>query len=115
MNRIENLEVWQVSIDLAVQIEQVCGKMRSTGDLASQLRRAALSVPANIAEGACRGTDGDFARFAGIARGSNAEVQTHLRFAYRSGHLARERFLPLADASRRVGWMLNALIIRLRS
>lgn len=58
--------------------------------LTSQIRRAAVSIPSNIAEGAYRGTDKDFARFLDIAAGSAGEVWTQAELAKRLGFLNEE-------------------------
>ncbi len=78
--------------------------------LRSQLRRAAVSVPSNIAEGRGRLTQGEFRQFLGVAQGSNYEVQTQLVIAKRLGFgddddLDRSRKLSIE-----VGKMLSALI-----
>ena len=77
--------------------------------MTSQLVRAAISIPANIAEGDARGTRREYAHFVGIARGSAAELETLLMLAKDVG-LAEERAFeaPLKDAAD-VGRMLNAL------
>jgi four helix bundle protein len=81
--------------------------------LASQMRRAAVSVPSNIAEGAARGTRPEFARFLLIARGSVAELETHLELVHRLG------LAPLAEAELKIladiRQMLTGLIRKLNS
>jgi four helix bundle protein len=98
----EQLRVWKLAIDLVVEVYELTGHM--PGDerfgLVAQMRRAAISVPSNIAEGAARGSRADFARFVRIARGSLAELDTHMIIAERlsltSCGLIRERVKVLA-------------------
>ncbi len=77
--------VWRKALDLADCIYDVTElwPARETYGLSSPVRRAAASVPANIAEGQGRGSPGDFARFLGIAYGSLCELETHLFLAER--------------------------------
>lgn len=80
-----SLKVWQLGMQLA---EDVYGLSRhfpkhETYGLGSQIQRAAVSIPANIAEGHAIGSTKDFARFLGIAQGSLAELETHLMLAER--------------------------------
>lgn len=82
--------------------------------LAIQARRAALSVPANVAEGASREGPREFARFIGIAFASAAELAYHLRFAEDLGILATERATALREETALVRRMLWALLQRLR-
>lgn len=75
-----DLKVWQRAIQMTLAIYRVTTgfpKEEMFG-LTSQLRRAAVSVPSNIAEGYGRGTKGEYKQFLAMARGSNLEVQTQL-------------------------------------
>jgi four helix bundle protein len=83
--------------------------------LASQIRRAAVSVPANIAEGAERNGTGEFIQFLGVARGSAAELETLLLLASDVGVAPPEATLPLRDQLATVRRMLSALMRSLRS
>ena len=80
--------------------------------LTSQLRRAAVSVPANISEGAARQTDKEFVQFLFIALGSATELETELIIAERLGYLAEGQFPPRLAAVKK---MLNGLIRHYRS
>lgn len=83
----KDLDVWKRSMDLVTEIYQLTGTWPTDEryGLTSQLRRAAISVPSNVAEGAARGSTKDFARFLNIAQGSLAEVETQLELAKRIG------------------------------
>ena len=79
------LDVWRTSMDLATAIysltKQLPGSERF--GLVTQMRRAVVSVPSNIAEGAARGSSAEFSRFLMIARGSIAELETQLELVQR--------------------------------
>jgi len=89
----KDLVVWQLAIDLVARIYDATRALprEERFGLISQMRRAAVSIPANIAEGAARGSRADFARFILIARGSLAELETLLIVA------ERLEFLPTVE------------------
>lgn len=89
----ERLEVWRDSMDLVEMIYRLSDAFPATErfGLTAQLRRAAVSIPANIAEGAARRSTPEYLRFLSIARGSLSEASTHLQIARRldySGDIA---------------------------
>lgn len=90
-DRFENLPVWQAAIDLGLCVYRLtrCDLFDGTGDLRDQLRRAALSISNNIAEGFERGTTAELIAYLYIARGSAGEVRSMLLFVQR---LCDERF-----------------------
>lgn len=97
-----DLLVWQRSMKLVKDIYgQTAGFPRhELYGLASQLRRAAVSVPSNLAEGASRNSRGEFRQFVGTAKGSLAEVETQLEIARDLGYMpgeAAERLLHEVD------------------
>jgi len=77
--------------------------------LTSQIRRAAVSIPANIAEGWGRNNPGDFGRFLDIARGSLKELETHLLLSQRVGLVREEEIGPLLDTATVLSKQLHAL------
>ena len=78
--------------------------------LADQMRRAAVSVPSNIAEGCGRGTDKDWVHFLGQALGSLYELETQLELSVRLGYVLPEKTESAAALAKETGKMLNALI-----
>lgn len=111
MFRFEKLEVWQFAIELSDQVYEVTRSFPSDerSGLTNQLRRAAVSVAANIAEGSGRSTDREFVRFLEIAYGSLMEVVSHLKFAERQGFLETGKVEQLYEAADRPSRMLSGL------
>ena len=112
----QDLIVWKKSIDLAEMVYRVSAKFPTEEKfgLTSQIRRAAVSVPANIAEGAERNATGEFLQFLGIASGSLAETETFLILAEKLGIATTEQISPLRELATDVGRMLNGLKRSLR-
>ena len=90
VKRFEDLAVWNAATELAVSVFKLTesASFRFKGDLVNQLRRAALSVANNIAEGFERGTTSELVTFLYISRGSAGEVRSMLHFALRLGEMA---------------------------
>lgn len=109
------LRVWQMAMDLVVEIYRVTARFPAEErfGLTSQLRRAAASVPANIAEGNARSTRKDYASFVSIATGSLAETETFLLLAVRLGYLSKAEATPMMSLVAQVGRMLRSLRARL--
>jgi four helix bundle protein len=108
----QDLLVWQRGMDLAVLIYEISRnwpKEEAYG-LTSQARRAAASVPANIAEGYGRQSTASYSQFLKIARGSLKELETHLILAKRVGLHTDERFTVAMQQSDELGKMLGSLI-----
>lgn len=106
-----DLEVWKVAMDLAAEcyrITKTFPKDELFG-MTSQIRRAAASIPANIAEGQGRDHTKEFLNFLSIARGSLMEVQTHLLLAQRVGLLNEAALPPLLTLCERISQMLSRL------
>jgi len=80
MKSHKDLDVWKKSMELVVEIYRMTHHFPSEEQygLSSQLRRSAISIPSNIAEGAARSSDKEFKQFLSIALGSAAEVETQL-------------------------------------
>jgi four helix bundle protein len=113
----QDLRIWQQAMDLTEEIYRatVAFPKHELYGLTSQLRRAAVSVPSNIAEGKGHRSDSEFARFLLHARGSLLELQTQLLLARRLQYLSEEETSELCHRSDRIGRGLNALINKFRS
>jgi four helix bundle protein len=116
MQDYEKLDVWKQAHRIAVNVQRVTTRIarRDNSGLISQLRRAALSVPANIAEGSSKESNREFARFLQIAAGSAAELHYHLRFAVDAALIPRPAGDTLLAETTRVRKMLFALLRRVR-
>jgi four helix bundle protein len=80
MHNLKELKIWKKAIDLAVEVYQVTSlfPLEEKYGLTSQIRRAAVSISSNIAEGAGRNSEKEFKHFLGIANGSSYELQNQL-------------------------------------
>ncbi len=92
MNRFKELKVWQKAIDIVVDVYKITEKFPQNErfGLISQIQRAAVSIPSNIAEGAGRNSKKEFHQFLGIANGSSFEVETQLTVAHKLGYISQE-------------------------
>jgi four helix bundle protein len=106
------LIVWQRSIQLVIHLYQVTKALpkEETYGLISQIRRAATSIPANIAEGQGRRLAGEYQHFLGIARGSLWELDTHLEISFQLGYLNKEQYWECREKMDEVGRLLNGLL-----
>ena len=106
-----DLKVWQKAMDLVVKCYQVANdfpKIERFG-LASQLQRAAVSIPANIAEGRARQHTKEFLQHLNIAYGSLAELETHFLIAERLNYCDADTSSQMLDKTSEVGRMINGL------
>lgn len=117
MFRFERLDVWQEAISLSNRIYAVTKTFPSDElyGLRSQIRRAAVSIAANIAEGSGRVTDRDFSRFIEIAFGSLMETVSHLHIAQRQQFISQPEYESLYAECEKLAKMLSALRNRLKS
>ena len=111
----KELIVWQKAVDLVTEIYTATSKFprEEVFGLTSQLRRCAVSVPSNIAEGQGRATKGEFIQFLSHARGSLFELETQLCIAGKLGYLSPERAQGLAVRAEEVARILNGLLTSL--
>jgi four helix bundle protein len=110
------LEVWAKAMDVAEGVYELVRHFPRQEEyrLTSQLVRAAVSVPANIAEGHARNTRKDYAHFISMARGSAAELETLLLLAGRAKFASEQQVAGLLEEVERVSRMLNRLHARLK-
>jgi len=107
----EKLEVWGKAIDFVVNIYKVTDSFpkEEKFGITSQIRRAAVSIPANIAEGAARQSPKEFAHFLSIAQGSASELETELLIAQRLNYLQEEVYLEMRTSLDSIGRMVVGL------
>ena len=115
LQKYEDLTVWQKAMDLATEIYRIVRLLPNEElyVLSNQMRRAAVSIPSNIAEGQERGTTKDFIRFLNIAKGSKGELETQLLICVRLQYLTGQQTDLAQGLLAEIGKMLNALIQRL--
>ena len=112
-----SLKVWQLGMQLVEEVYRLCQhfpKQEMYG-LISQIQRAAVSVPANIAEGHAMGSGKDFLRYLAIAQGSLAELETHLILAERIKYAASAQSEPILARCSDEARMLRGLRKSVRS
>ncbi len=112
----QDLLAWQKAMDLVTQVYRLSHKFprEEIFALTGQLRRAAVSVPSNIAEGQGRSSRKEFLYFLGNAKGSMAEVETQILIARNLGYIGDEDLSVLLNLSSEVGRILNGLLTSLR-
>jgi four helix bundle protein len=115
MDKVRNyrdLIVWQKAMNMVKDIYlDVAGfpKAELYG-LTSQIRRSAVSVPANIAEGQARNSTGEFRQFLGVSKGSLAELETLLLLSTNLGFLGKEKSTSLLDQCAELNRLINGLL-----
>ena len=116
IERFEDLEVWQKARELVALAYRITAKPPFGQDwsLRNQLRRAAVSAMANIAEGFERGGNKEFLQFLAIAKGSSGEVRSHCCVALDQGYIDTAEHRLVYDKALEVGRMLSGLMKHLR-
>lgn len=112
MNNYKELKVWQKAIDLSVKAYEITRSFPHSEifGLTSQIQRAAVSIAANISEGAGRNSDKEFVHFLGISNGSAYELDTHLIVSNRIGYLSNQDYSEMTLQVEEIEKMLSALI-----
>jgi four helix bundle protein len=92
MHNFKELKIWNRSMDMVVEVYKATAKFPNEEKygITAQIRKSAVSVPSNIAEGAGKNSDRDFVRFLSIAQGSSYELQTQLILSQRLGFMEKE-------------------------
>jgi len=112
-----DLLVWQKAMALVTELYRVSSGFpkEEVYGLTSQMRRCAVSIPSNIAEGFGRQSTGDYVRFLSIAEGSLYELQTQLEISHNLTYLALEQYESLGSSTREIERMLTSLIRKLKA
>lgn len=99
MHNFRKLDIWIDGVELSDMIYSLTESFPRTEvfGLASQMQRAAVSVPSNIAEGAAKDSDTDFARFLSISLGSLYELETQVEIAHRRAYISTENYYSLCS------------------
>ena len=112
MGRYQNLRVWQDSRQLVLEVYR-CTRLfprEEVFGITAQMRRAAASIPANIAEGSERNSRREFERFLRIASGSLAELRTFVGLSHDLGFLETKLFQPLEHSCSNLDASINAFV-----
>lgn len=112
MKTHKDLDVWKRSVDFVVDlyVETKTFPKEELYGLTSQIRRAAVSIPSNVAEGAARHGNKEYIHFLYIALGSSVELETQLIIAYKLNYIDKEKYDLLNSQLTEIGKMLNGLI-----
>jgi four helix bundle protein len=115
MKSYKDLIVWQKSMDAVTRIYEITKVFPREEEFAlmMQIRRAAVSIPSNIAEGFGRQSTNEYKRFLKISRGSVYELQTQAEIAYRNNYITTELFISIETSYSEISKMLNSLINKL--
>ena len=116
IKRFEDMIAWQKARKLAAEIYAVTrrGQFAKDFSLVDQIRRAAVSIVSNLAEGFDRGNNKEFLTFLGFAKGSSSEVRSQLYVALDIGYIDSQEFARLNILADEVSKLLNGLITSLR-
>lgn len=111
LQHYRELIVWQKAMSLVEAVYRITNEFPKAEvyGLTSQMRRAAVSVPSNIAEGQGRSSTRDFLHFLAVAQGSLMEVETQITIAERLGYLGREQEAAILEMTAEIGRLLNGL------
>ena len=117
MRAFRELKVWQKGHELTLDIYRAVRTFPKDEmyGLTSQLRRSAVSVPANIAEGCARGSEAELRHFLQIAMGSASEVEYYVLLAHELGYLGESQYETLSSRVTEVKRMLTSFVQKLRA
>lgn len=117
MSMYKRLDVWNEAHQLTMEIYKttIAFPSEEKFGITSQIRRAAVSVPTNIAEGQGRSNNKEFINFLRISKGSASEVEYLIFLSYELGYLDRQIYFSLLDKTQKILAMLNSLITSLQN
>ena len=117
MKTYKDLVIWQKAIDLVTKVYRVTARFpeEELYGLTSQIRRSAVSVPSNIAEGYGRKSTNDYIRFLQISMGSLYELQTQLQIARNLTFIGDTAFQAIYESTREIERMLSSLINKVKA
>lgn len=112
-----DLDVWKIAMDVTVDIYKLTSEFPKNEiyGLTNQIQRAAVSIPANIAEGHGRLHIKEYINHLSISRGSLTELETHLILSQRLGYTSRELLIPIWNQLQSIGKMINQLMKSLKA
>ena len=115
MESYQDLIVWQKSMQLVKEVYTLVKQLPKEEQfaLSDQMRRAAVSIPSNIAEGYGRNSTNDYIRFLNIARGSKYELETQIQIGVMLNYFSKENAAIALALSEEIGKMINTLIKKL--
>ncbi|MEK9141760.1 MAG: four helix bundle protein [Nitrospirota bacterium] len=113
----KKLEAWKTAIDVVLFVYKLADAFppKEQYGLCTQVRRAAISIPSNIAEGAARQSKKEFAKFLHVAKGSLSELDTQFELARLLGYLSTSEWHTVNDKLTRVDRLISGLIRHLRT
>lgn len=116
INTYRDLLVWQKAMSLVNEIYKISQNFPSTEvyGLTSQIRRCAVSIPSNIAEGYGRKSTGDYKRFLQIAVASLFELQTQIEIAFNLNYITKDKFNSFLELTNELDRMLSSLITKIK-
>ena len=116
INTFRDLLVWQKSMRLVTNIYQNTSSFPQSENygLTSQIRRCAISIPSNIAEGYGRNSTGDYKRFLRISVGSLFEFQTQIEIAFNLNYISNDTFQEILSNTNELDRMLSSLINKIK-
>ncbi len=116
-NSYQNLIVWQKAVDLVVEVYKTTAEFPSEEKfgLVSQMRRCAVSIPSNIAEGSQRRTKKSFSQFIAISKGSCAELETQIIISQKLGYFDESKQKKLIGKNVEIMKMLSSLYAKLQT
>jgi len=117
MSNFRNLKIWQKGMDLVIQVYKLSEKLPNEEKygLKSQITRAAISIPSNIAEGSSRSSDKEFKHFLEVSLGSAFELETQLLIIKKLNMINNDNIEPVLNALQEEQKMINTFIQRLKS